>query len=113
MLCVLVFFCVLLIFVVIVSVYLEMLIQMIYFGNEGIMVSDGYFIILFDLFYLNGFGVYQMVLEVMCQDLMFGVVFFDSVDVIFISYMYLDYFFVDEIIIYLQIYLEVCFYVFV
>lgn len=72
-----------------------------YLGNSSIVVTHGDHKIMFDPFFHNDFGIYQLVPEELHQSVMAGTEPYDGIDAIFISHAHEDHFDVEDVIEYL------------
>ena len=75
--------------------------QATYLGNEAVMIEHGDNKILFDPFFHNSYGTYQLVPEEMRQAMMLGQPPYDNIDAIFISHAHGDHFSAQDVLTYL------------
>lgn len=73
-----------------------------YLGNEAVMVEHGDTKVLFDPFFHNAFGYYQLVPETIRSALFEGLPPYDNIDAIFISHAHADHFSAADIETFLQ-----------
>jgi len=73
-----------------------------YLGNEGVMVQNGDSKIVFDPFFHNDYGHYQLVPEELRQALFNNQVPYDNIDAIFVSHAHGDHFAADDMLKYLS-----------
>ena len=66
--------------------------QATYLANEGVMVQSAEYKILFDPFFHNDFGYYQLVPESIRQAIFAGTAPYDNIDAVFISHAHEDHF---------------------
>lgn len=72
-----------------------------YLGNEAVLVVNGGSKVLFDPFFHNNFGIYQLVPEQMQKDIMQGKPPFDAIDLVFVSHAHADHFNAADMLSYL------------
>lgn len=75
-----------------------------YLGNEGIFLSDDGNKVLFDPFFHNDYGSYQLVPEDLRTALFSGTPPYDNIDAIFISHAHGDHFSADDMVRYLKVF---------
>lgn len=75
-----------------------------YIANEAVLVQHGTKKILFDPFFHQNFGLYQLVPDVLKKEIFAGQAPFDNIDAIVISHAHGDHFAADEVLEYLQKY---------
>ncbi len=63
-----------------------------YLGNEGVMIARGDTKIVFDAFYADSYGQYQLVPDDIANAMLEGVPPYDGVDAIFVSHVHGDHF---------------------
>ena len=73
-----------------------------YLGNEAIMVELAQKKVIFDPFFHNDFGVYQLVPDAIKSKIHQGVAPFDKISLILISHAHADHFAADEVLNYMQ-----------
>lgn len=73
-----------------------------YLGNSAVLVESGTSKILFDPFFHNGFGIYQLVPEKLHSSLMHGEAPYDNIDAIIISHAHEDHFSAKDVATYLK-----------
>lgn len=78
-----------------------------YLANEGLMAEAGNYKILFDPFFHNGFGFYQLVPETILDAIKSNVAPYNNIDAIFISHAHSDHFAAQDMLNYLQTYKNV------
>ena len=76
--------------------------QATYLGNEGVMISNGDTIIIFDPFFHNNYDIYQLVPDAILNALFENSEPYNDIDAIFISHAHGDHFAADLVIKYLQ-----------
>lgn len=76
--------------------------QSLYLGNEGVLVESGQSKILFDPFFHNDFGIYQLVPSDMVAAIHNGEAPFNNINAVFISHAHDDHFAAQEVLTYLQ-----------
>jgi len=74
----------------------------IYLGNEGVLISTAVGKVLFDPFFHNDYGSYQLVPESIRKDIFDGNAPYDDIDVIIISHAHGDHFSAEDSLAYLQ-----------
>jgi len=74
----------------------------IYLGNEAVLVVAGETKILFDPFFHNNYGIYQLVPEKIRADIFAGKPPFDGVTAVFVSHAHGDHFTADDMMRYLK-----------
>ena len=72
--------------------------QATYLGNEGVMISHGESKVLFDPFFHNDYGTYQLVPEQIRDAIFSGSQPFDGIDAVFISHAHGDHFSADDVV---------------
>lgn len=75
-----------------------------YLANEGIMVEDGEYKILFDPFFHNDYSNYQLVPEDILSAIMSNTKPYHNIDAIFVSHSHGDHFAAEDMLSYLQKY---------
>ena len=75
--------------------------QVTYLGNEGLLVESGGHKILFDPFFHNDFGTYQLVPEELRQKMLKGQAPYDDISIVFISHAHEDHFDAKDVITFL------------
>jgi L-ascorbate metabolism protein UlaG (beta-lactamase superfamily) len=78
-----------------------------YLANEAVLVSVGEHKVLFDPFYHNNYGIYQLVPEKILSAVMSNTAPYDDIDVIFVSHAHDDHFAADDTLAYLLKYKNV------
>ncbi|GLX76742.1 hypothetical protein tinsulaeT_00820 [Thalassotalea insulae] len=78
-----------------------------YLGNEALLVATKQQKILFDPFFHDNIGIYQLVPDKVKQAMFAGAAPFDDVDAVFISHAHRDHFAVDSVARYLQNFTQV------
>lgn len=78
-----------------------------YLANEGIMVEAGDFKVLFDPFFHNNYGTYQLVPEAIMKAIMSNTAPYNNIDAIFVSHSHGDHFAAEDMLNYLQKYSSV------
>lgn len=73
-----------------------------YLGNSAVLVTSKQHKILFDPFFHNDFGIYQLVPDELRNRIMQGKAPYDSIDAIFISHAHEDHFSASDVATYLQ-----------
>jgi len=73
-----------------------------YLGNEGVMVENGDSKIVFDPFFHNSYGHYQLVPEEIRQAIFNNKAPYDNIDAIFVSHSHEDHFAADDMLKYLK-----------
>ena len=81
--------------------------DILYLGNEGVLVAQGDAKILFDPFFEEDFGFYTLVPEAIQADVMAGRAPFDGVDAVFVSHIHPDHFSSGRMLAYLRAHPEV------
>ena len=81
--------------------------QATYLGNAGLLIESGGEKVLFDPFFHNGFGIYQLVPRAMRQRIMAGEGDYADVKVVFISHVHSDHFDANDVAKYLAIHPQV------
>jgi len=81
-----------------------------YLGNEALLVESTSTKILFDPFFHNNLGIYQLVPEDIKQHIYTGTPPFDQINAIFLSHAHRDHFDVKEMVTYLQKFPHVTFF---
>jgi len=75
--------------------------ELIYLGNEGILIKKGKTKILFDPFFHNDYGVYQLVPDDIKRAILNGQAPYDQISLLLISHAHEDHFSVDIVLSYL------------
>lgn len=75
-----------------------------YLANESVLVSNGHSKVLFDPFFHNNYGQYQLVPAETLKQVFAGQAPFDNIDAIVISHAHGDHFAADEVLRYLSLY---------
>jgi len=75
--------------------------EVMYLGNTGLWVSHGQLQVMFDPFFHNHYGQYQLVPESIRQDIFAGKAPFDAVEMILISHAHEDHFDAGDLLKYL------------
>lgn len=78
-----------------------------YLANEGIMIESGEYKVLFDPFFHNDYGTYQLVPEAIMTAIMNNTAPYNNIDAIFVSHSHGDHFVADDMLEYLQKYSDV------
>jgi L-ascorbate metabolism protein UlaG (beta-lactamase superfamily) len=73
-----------------------------YLANEGIMVEAGQFKVLFDPFFHNDYGSYQLVPEEILAAIMANEAPYNDIDIVFVSHAHGDHFAAQDMLIYMQ-----------
>lgn len=73
-----------------------------YLGNEAVLVIVEGTKIIFDPFFHNDFGIYQMVPEAIRQDIMSGKAPYDGIDLVLVSHAHADHFAAGDMLRYLK-----------
>ncbi|MDT0629404.1 MBL fold metallo-hydrolase [Alteromonas sp. W364] len=73
-----------------------------YLANEGIMVEAGEYKVLFDPFFHNDYGTYQLVPEKILAAIMANEAPYNDIDIVFVSHAHGDHFNADDMLAYLQ-----------
>ncbi len=74
----------------------------IYLGNEALLIQAGETKILFDPFFHNDYGIYQLVPNQMREDIFEGRSPFDDINAVFVSHAHGDHFAADDMMKYLN-----------
>ncbi len=74
----------------------------LYLGNEAVLVTSGDQKVLFDPFFHNSYGIYQLVPEKIQLDILAGRPPFDDINVVFVSHSHGDHFAADMMLEYMQ-----------
>lgn len=78
-----------------------------YLANEGLMVEVGEYKVLFDPFFHNNYGTYQLVPDAILTAIMNNKAPYNDIDAIFVSHSHGDHFAADDMLEYLQKYSSV------
>jgi L-ascorbate metabolism protein UlaG (beta-lactamase superfamily) len=78
-----------------------------YLANEGLMVEAGEHKVLFDPFFHNNYGTYQLVPNAILAAIMSNTAPYNNIDAIFVSHSHGDHFAADDMLKYLQKYSSV------
>jgi L-ascorbate metabolism protein UlaG (beta-lactamase superfamily) len=76
--------------------------EVTYLGNEGLLIRDGRSKILFDPFFHNDYGQYQLVPADMFKGIMQGLAPYNEVNLVIISHAHEDHFSAQDMLSYLQ-----------
>jgi L-ascorbate metabolism protein UlaG (beta-lactamase superfamily) len=76
--------------------------EVTYLGNEGLLVTDGQSKLLFDPFFHNDFGQYQLLPLDMHKAIMQGLEPYDDVDLVVVSHAHEDHFSAHDMLMYMQ-----------
>ncbi|MFQ3206223.1 MAG: L-ascorbate metabolism protein UlaG (beta-lactamase superfamily) [Glaciecola sp.] len=72
-----------------------------YLANEGVMISAGNVKVLFDPFFHNDYGIYQLVPEKIINSIMSNTVPYNDISAIFVSHAHGDHFAEDDMLTYM------------
>ena len=78
-----------------------------YLANEGLMVEAGEYKVLFDPFFHNDYGTYQLVPDAILTAIMNNIAPYNDINAIFVSHSHGDHFAADDMLKYLQKYSSV------
>ncbi|XOV79462.1 MAG: MBL fold metallo-hydrolase [Aestuariibacter sp.] len=76
--------------------------QATYLGNSAVVVESDNVKVMFDPFFHNGFGIYQLVPNELRDNVMKGISPFNDIDAIFISHAHEDHFSAEDVVSYLN-----------